>query len=93
MSGEPTEGMAPYQSVKRVLAGEITAVTPVGCYVQQADKGSVLRTYAPAMTARYTPQIGDFWVVYPGDGYQAISPRQAFLDGYMPIEAPKSPAT
>lgn len=90
MTGQPTGGLAPYQSVKRVLAGEITEVVPAGCYVREANGDAILRTYEPNMTARYTPVVGDFWVVYPGDGYQSISPRAAFEDGYMPIEAPRS---
>ena len=79
-------GLAEYRSIKRVHAGEITEVVPAGCYVRTADPDyGVLLTYAPNMTTRYTPVPGDFWVVYPGDGYAAISPRQAFLDGYLPI--------
>ena len=81
--------MARYQSVKRVLAGEITEVHPAGCYVRDADGLAVFRTYAKDMTARYTPVVGDWWLVYP-DGYVSISPREAFLDGYLPIDAPRS---
>lgn len=78
-------GLQQYQSIKRVLAGEITEVVPAGCYVREADGTGVLRLYPENMTARYTPVVGDFWVVYPGDGYSSISPRKAFLDGYIPI--------
>lgn len=79
----PIEGLGQYQSVKRVRAGEITEVIGEGCYVKEADGlTSVLRFYPPNMIARYTPQIGDFWVVYDG-GYQAISPRAAFIAGYV----------
>lgn len=88
-ASEPTDGLAPYQSVKRVLAGCITEVVPAGCYVQEANGDAILRIYAPHMTVRYTPEVGDWWIVYP-DGYQAICPRAAFEDGYMPIEAPKA---
>jgi hypothetical protein len=88
---QPSDGLALYQSVKRVLAGEITEVVPAGCYVREANGDTVLRIYALNMTARYMPKVGDFWIVYPGsDGYEAISPRAAFLDGYMPIEAPRT---
>lgn len=37
-----------------------------------------------AMTARYMPTVGDFFMVYD-DGYQAISPRKAFEEGYAEI--------
>jgi hypothetical protein len=36
------------------------------------------------MIARYQPKRGDFLVVYE-DGYQAFSPRMAFLNGYSKI--------
>ena len=34
---EPTDGLQQFQSVKRVLAGEITEVVPAGCYVKEAN--------------------------------------------------------
>lgn len=83
---EPTGTMSLYQSIKCVRAGEITEIVPVGCYVQESDGSSVLRIFEPNMTARYQPKIGDFWVVYD-DGYQSLSPRDAFLRGYMILGA------
>ena len=80
----PTRGLQRFQSVKVVQAGEITEVVPAGCYVQEADGTGVLRLFVDAMTARYMPKPGDFWVVYE-DGYQALSPRAAFLSGYVPL--------
>ena len=80
---EPTDGLAQYQSIKRVLAGKITEVVDAGCYVQNADGStSVLRLYAPNMTARYTPVVGDWWMVYE-DGYQSLSPAKMFEEGYV----------
>jgi len=78
---EPTNGLQRFQSIKQVLAGEITEVVPAGCYVKEMGGDAVLRIYVENMTARYTPVVGDFWVVYD-DGYQSISPREAFLAGY-----------
>ena len=86
---EPTTGLAEYQSIKRVLAGEITEVVEAGCYVREADGTGILRIYPENMTARYTPVVGDFWVIYE-DGYQSISPRAAFLGGYVSCDAPKA---
>lgn len=81
----PTDGLKQFQSIKRVLAGEITEVVPAGCYVKEADGSTkILRIYPPNMTSRYQPVVGDFWVVYD-DGYQSISPREAFLSGYVPF--------
>jgi len=82
---EPTTGLARFQSIKQVSAGEITEVVEYGCYVKEADGTAVLREYAPNMTARYTPVVGDFWVVYDGDGYQSISPAKQFEEGYTPV--------
>lgn len=78
-------GLAAFQSIKRVTAGEITEVVAAGCYVKTASGGGVLLIYPENMTARYQPRAGDFWVVYD-DGYQAISPRDAFVNGYVSIE-------
>lgn len=83
---EPTSGLKQYRSVKIVHAGEITEVVEAGCYVRQADGSvAVLMEYQPDMTTRYTPVVGDFWVVYAPDGYSSISPRQQFIDGYVPL--------
>ena len=35
--------------------------------------------------ARYTPEPGDYLVVYQPDGYISISPKAAFEDGYTII--------
>ena len=77
---EPTDFMQKWLSSKQVLAGEITEVVPAGCYVQNTDGTAILRIYPENMTARYTPVVGDYWIVYP-DGYQAISPRAVFENG------------
>jgi hypothetical protein len=82
---EPTDGMAQYQSIKRVLAGEITEVLPAGCHVREKDGNTVLRQFEPAMTARYMPVAGDYWVIYD-DGYQSISPKAMFETGYVVVQ-------
>jgi hypothetical protein len=81
--GEPFPGLASWKSIKIVRAGEITEIVSAGCYVRTGDDGAVLMLYSDEkMTARYQPQIGDFWIIYP-DGYQAISPHEAFVTGYI----------
>jgi hypothetical protein len=79
---EPTDDLAQYQSIKRVLAGEITEVVEYGCYVKGGDGTAVLREFAPNMTSRYQPKVGDFWVIYD-DGYASLSPAKAFNEGYI----------
>lgn len=81
-SNGPVVDLDTYQSIKKVRAGEITEVVEAGCYVKMRDGGSVLLMYQEGMTARYTPVVGDFWVVYEPDNYSSISPRQQFIDGY-----------
>ncbi len=82
---EPTNELATYQSVKKVLAGQITEVVQAGCYVQNGDgETAILRIYPENMTVRFTPIVGDYWVIYE-DGYQSLSPRGAFENGYMLI--------
>jgi hypothetical protein len=79
---EPTNGMQAWQSKKTVLAGRIVEIVEAGCYVENALEGvSHLRLYDEGMTARYTPTVGDYWVIYE-DGYQAISPKTPFEAGY-----------
>jgi hypothetical protein len=79
---EPTDGLAQYQSIKVVRAGEITEVVDAGCYVKEADGDGILRIFDDGMTARYQPVVGDFWVCYDG-GYQSISPKAVFGAGYV----------
>jgi len=81
---EPNKGLEQFQSVKTVRAGRITEVVPSGCYVLEADGTKVLRTFSPGMTARFAPAPGDYWVVYEG-GYESLSPRLPFLQGYRPL--------
>lgn len=81
---EPTDSLQQYQSIKLVLAGEITEVVPHGCYVKNMDGTATLREFVAKMTERYQPRVGDFWVVYE-DGYQSLSPRHAFVNGYVVI--------
>lgn len=81
---EPTSCLAAYQSIKRVLAGEIIIVGPYGCHVRMTSGDSVLLAYPPKMTERYQPVVGDWWIVYP-DGYQSICPKAAFDAGYFLI--------
>ena len=83
---EPTDGLEQFQSIKRVLAGEITEVVAAGCYVKDKSGDAILRIFVPDMTVRYQPKVGDFWVIYD-DGYQSLSPRDAFLGGYVPMDA------
>lgn len=89
----PTAALQQFQSMKVVRAGEIVEVVAAGCYVRGADGSHVFRQYLPNMTARFTPSVGDFWVVYEGDGYESLSPREAFVTGYQPLLSAEDAAT
>lgn len=85
----PTNELTPYQSIKKVLAGEIMVVHPAGCFVKNEDGTTIFREFLPNMTARYTPVEGDYWVIYSAgtsEEYHAISPKKAFDEGYAKIE-------
>jgi len=77
--------LAKWQSKKIVEAGEITEVVAAGCYVKTFDGTAVLLLFEPAMTARYQPKAGDFWVIYAnqdGSRYHSLCPRAEFEAGY-----------
>lgn len=86
--------LAKYRCHKIVNAGEIGFVGAEeyrdgllgrAITVLQADATPAEKFCGHKMFSRYTPTPGDFFVVYD-DGYESISPRQAFLDGYAKIE-------
>lgn len=76
-----------YQSHKKVRALEIAAVRPAyGTVILEfAEPGHPPKLIDSKMCARYVPVPGDFYVVYE-DGYDSISPRQPFLDGYTRLD-------
>jgi hypothetical protein len=81
---EPTDALQQFQSIKKVRAGEITEVRAMGCLVRGSDGEPSMRYYDQDTTRRFTPSAGDFWIAYP-DGYQSLSPRKAFVEGYVAI--------
>ena len=83
---KPLYELRQYQSIKVVRAGEIYVVDTNGCWVGCADDKTRFFPFVPGMLARYTPVTGDFWVQYD-DGYESISPRKAFVEGYVSYEA------
>jgi hypothetical protein len=81
-AGEPTGAsmeMPRYKSHKTIWALEIKDVTYFRIHFVEAGYASVPRE--EKMFSRYTPVVGDFYVVY-ADGYKSFSPRKAFLEGY-----------
>jgi hypothetical protein len=81
--------MPQYQSHKKVWALKIKSVTVVNedgsCSLAFEEEG-----YAPIRVdgewvMRHNPQVGGYYVVYPGDGYASWSPAKAFEEGYTKI--------
>jgi hypothetical protein len=70
-----------YQSHKRVRALRISRVD--GEVVYFAEDHPPMNA-KPNMFARYTPVPGDYWVKYE-DGYESISPCEAFEEGYTRV--------
>jgi len=78
--------MKPYISHKRVEAARIEGVSDDAMTLTVlADGVSTYIHLTPEMIARYKPQVGDYLVRYARDGYEAISPRAVFEDGYSPV--------
>lgn len=76
-----TRGLPRWQSHKIVHAAKITGIDDDDIYLEGED-GEIMVKAAPNMFARYHPVPGDYYVVYPDDGYASISPKQAFENGY-----------
>lgn len=78
-----------YQSHKKVRALEIAKVRPAYADVvlEFAEPGYPSKLVDGKVFARYVPVPGDFYVVYE-DGYESISRRQPFLDGYTRLDPP-----
>lgn len=83
-----------YKSHKVVKAAEIVAV--IGVCAAGADLRIANPTNhemeipyfaTPDMLARFTPQVGDYIVLY-ADDYVSFSPKSAFEDGYSIITEP-----
>jgi hypothetical protein len=89
MTAADRKNMPLYRCHKLVRALEIAEITQgprTGeLTFRIADAGFAPVTVERGMTARYFPVPGDFYVVYEPDGYESISPRKAFLDGYTLI--------
>jgi hypothetical protein len=80
-----------YRSHKVVTAAEISWVSGHSLSLVQADgQITTFEEFDPKLFARYTPEPGDYLVVYE-DGYQSFSPKQAFEDGYTRMETTSVP--
>lgn len=79
----PACPMPQYKSKKLVWALEIDSVLHLTSEVEIrfTDKRFLPKMVKPEVISRHWPKHGDFFVVYE-DGYQSISPRKAFLEGY-----------
>lgn len=82
MNNSPAIEMPRYQSKKKVWALEVSSIE--GNTITFADSRYAPRTVAPEVLIRYRPMPGDFYVQY-ADGYESISPRQPFVEGYDKI--------
>lgn len=77
-----------YRCIKKVRALEINMITSDDVMFFEIADGHRPIKAAPDLFARYRPQAGDFLVFYD-DGYMSISPRKAFLEGYVRDEDDK----
>lgn len=83
--------MPRYRCHKEVWALQIAKAVLIGypelkeIRLEFIDKGYAPMNLPIAMTANYTPTVGDYLVVYQ-DGYKSFSPKKAFEEGYALIE-------
>lgn len=88
---EAAREMPRYQSHKKVWALQIKEVwgldiAPVRARLVFMESGyAPLLVNASELFARYTPKVGDYYVVYD-DGYKSISPQKAFEEGYTLVK-------
>lgn len=77
-----------FQSHKVVKAGKIIALgldhAQPWVHVEGGSGGIVHFPVMPLMIERFTPVIGDYYVVYD-DGYASFSPKKAFEEGYRRV--------
>ena len=76
-----------WRSHKIVRAAQIRAIYPADheagwmVYLDGGDPPWPAIYVKPEIFSRYTPQSGDYFVVYD-DGYESVSPRKSFEEGY-----------
>lgn len=78
--------MPRYQSHKKVWALQIDKVSDAGeaWTLSFLDVGYGPRNVKREVLSRYMPTQGDYFVVYD-DGYESISPKKAFEEGYTKL--------
>jgi hypothetical protein len=86
MSTQAQKEMPRYQSHKKVWALQIAGVTRKDTKVilQFVDSEYAPRSVPYEVVSRYWPKPEDYFVLYE-DGYQSISPRKAFEEGYTKL--------
>lgn len=78
----PAREMPRYKSHKVVWALQIAVVD--GHKITFVEDGYAPAKLDAAMFVRFTPDTGDYYVVYD-DGYKSFSPKKAFEEGYTRI--------
>lgn len=80
--------MPRYQSHKKVWALQIESIheekVTNGFVLNFMDLGYGSRRVDDKVVLRYMPVPGDYFVVYD-DGYESISPKKAFEEGYTKL--------
>ena len=81
-----------YRCHKEVHALKIEHVipNPRGAELHFVDKRFVPVPVNHGFIAKHNPMPGRYWVLYP-DGYQSVSPAEAFEDGYTLVDAGGQP--
>jgi hypothetical protein len=80
--GEISKQLPQYQCHKKVWALQIHHID--GLTLHFEDTSYAPRHIASKVIERYKPVPGDYFVVYE-DGYESISPKKTFEEGYSEI--------
>lgn len=81
--------MPRYQSIKKIWALQIASVDynhPQGQpLITFVDSNYAPRFVKPEVFTRYKAEPNDYYVQYEPDGYESISPRKVFEEGYVKL--------
>lgn len=82
-----TDGLIRYRSHKTVWALAIDHIESIDGHIRLHFQDDTVQPVEvpPDVIHRLIPVKGDYYVVY-ADGYQSVSPKKAFEEGYRKLE-------
>ncbi len=88
-AGQVSRELPKYRCHKTVWALKIKAIdwdsSMEFAMITPAEEGYAPFSASAEYMDKHDPEVGGYYVVYPGDGYKSYSPAQPFKDGYTRI--------